>query len=538
MSKNHKKEFFSGNIKDHDIDFWIEKEYNVLFEGLPGVGKTARILEAFKRNNLVYKYFSASTMDPWTDLIGVPKEMKEGDKSFLEFVRPREMEDGSIQAIFLDEYNRSQKKVRNAVMELIQFKSINGKKFPNLKIVWVACNPADDDNFSFDVEALDPAQEDRFHIQVQIPYKSDLAYFQKTYGEEVGKSAVDWWDGLEESMKLMVTPRRLDMALRVYRDGGNIRHALPANCPVAKLLDAVNHGLPEESLRRFMSQNDTKGARRWLAHVNNLNGVKTLIAEDREVRKFTLPLLEEENATNLIVQNKAIKDEVSRNPQEYAGIIRILAEGSQHKKIKKEFQAISKALEQYGEDFVNDGNIANVIIDNSKSLPQHFTKTEQQSMKANFRFKDNIDISTKEFNGDANAEIRDIATKTMSATNHWLKIRLYESLCAVSTEKLTADQGKAVVRICNFLASVLQSNTLGELADFPICFNTAVNCIHKENPDFTVEELFNLCPYLFFSYFSKNNKSIPKNVGDLMIEPKPKNEWVETKDEELEGIEI
>lgn len=538
MPKNQKKEFYTGNIKDHDFDFWIENGYNVLFEGLAGVGKTARIIEAFERNKIVYKYFSASTMDPWTDFVGVPKEKQDGDLSYLEFIRPREMADGSIQAIFLDEYNRAAKKVRNAVMELIQFKSINGNKFPNLKMIWVACNPADDEDFSFDVDALDPAQEDRFHIQIHIPYKADLAYFQKKYDEATGKAAVDWWDGLEDSMKKLITPRRLDMALQVFSSEGNIRHVLPANCNVAKLLDALNHGPPEISLRRFMSKNDTKSARRWLAHVNNLTGIKSLISDDIEVRKFVLPLLGDEDLTNLITQNKIIKDEVSRNPREYADIIKILANGSQHKKIKKEFQAIAKALEQYGEDGLGDNNIANVIVDNSKSLPQHFTKTEQKNMKENFKFKDNITISAKEFSGDADAEIRDIAIKTMSATNQWLKDKLYESLCKVTTDSLTADQGIAVVRICNFLASVSHSKSLGEMSEFPTCFNTAVNCILKERPNFTVEELFDLCPYLFFSYFSKNNKSIPENAAELIIEPKPKKEWVEIKDEELEGIKI
>ena len=44
----------------------------------------------------------------------------------------------------MDEFSRAHKKVRNAVMELIQFKSINGRKFKNLKIVWAAINPDDD----------------------------------------------------------------------------------------------------------------------------------------------------------------------------------------------------------------------------------------------------------------------------------------------------------------------------------------------------------------------------------------------------------
>ena len=40
-----------------------------------------------------------------------------------------------------DELNRAKPKVRNAVMELIQFRSINGIKFNNLRMIWAAINP-------------------------------------------------------------------------------------------------------------------------------------------------------------------------------------------------------------------------------------------------------------------------------------------------------------------------------------------------------------------------------------------------------------
>ena len=62
------------NLKPNNFDFWIENNLNVLLRGKHGVGKTAMVVDAFERNNLKYKYFSASTMDPWVDFIGVPKE--------------------------------------------------------------------------------------------------------------------------------------------------------------------------------------------------------------------------------------------------------------------------------------------------------------------------------------------------------------------------------------------------------------------------------------------------------------------------------
>src|SRR5436190_1168224 len=120
----------SKKITPEILDFWLQHGYNVLFEGRHGVGKTAVVKECFERNNLKWKYFSAATMDPWCDFIGIPKTVKnDGGEDILKYVLPPDFADDSVEALFFDEFNRSHKKVRDAVMELIQFKSINGRPF-------------------------------------------------------------------------------------------------------------------------------------------------------------------------------------------------------------------------------------------------------------------------------------------------------------------------------------------------------------------------------------------------------------------------
>lgn len=541
MPPSEKKEYFTGDIKDRDLDFWIEMGYNALFIGKHGVGKTHKIQDAFERNGLKWKYFSAATMDPWTDFVGVPKEIKdENGESYLDFILPKDFADGSVEAIFFDEFNRAPKKVRNAVMELLQFKSINGRRFPNLKVIWTAINPSDDDDLDFDVEALDPAQEDRFHVQVEIPYKPDLGYFQKKYGMEAGKSAVDWWDGLSEDFKKNISPRRLDYAIQAFYDMGNLRHVLPAKAPVAKLAAAIQHGPPEETIRKYMDKNDEKSARRWLAHMNNLDGVKKLIIEDDEIRSFALPLLGAELITTFMSKNVSIKNEIIHNPQKYKDIIQDVASGSQHKRIKKQFQSIANTLNQMSDDdYPISDSVAHVVIDSSKSIPQHFTKSEQKHMMKNFRFKEDYSISDIEFNGDTEASIREAAVNSMAASNTWLKDLLYKSICEFSTDTMTANEAIAVVRLCNFLAARHQSDTLSNTyGKIPIIFNTAVHCIIQKRPDFSMEELFNHAPYLFFRYFSKENDKLPNNSSELIIEAKPKEEWENIVDADLEGLKI
>lgn len=70
-----------GQLK---LDFWIENDVNVVFRGRHGADKTTMVIDPSNRKKLKWLYFSASTMDPWVDSIGVPKEHKDGDGSYLE----------------------------------------------------------------------------------------------------------------------------------------------------------------------------------------------------------------------------------------------------------------------------------------------------------------------------------------------------------------------------------------------------------------------------------------------------------------------
>ena len=146
-------------LQDEKLDFWLQSNLNVLLIGAAGVGKTARVKQTFKRNKIRFKYFSAATMDPFVDFVGVPKVCKDDQGEYLEYILPKDIRDGLIEAIFLDEFNRSHKKVRNAVMELIQFKTINGRPFPRLRVVWAAINPEESEE-EYQVEPLDKAQKE------------------------------------------------------------------------------------------------------------------------------------------------------------------------------------------------------------------------------------------------------------------------------------------------------------------------------------------------------------------------------------------
>lgn len=294
------------------LDFWIKNNYNVLFRGKPGCGKTAMITEAFTNAGLKWKYFSTSTMDPWVDFIGVPKEIKdENGNSHLELIRPKAFRDDEVEALFFDEFNRgSSKKIKNAVMELIQFKSINGKKFNKLKIVWAAINPIEE-NVSYDVDELDPAQLDRFQIVVDVPYKPSISYFRTKYGNELAEVAVNWWNELPDAIKNITSPRRLDYALDVYTKKGDLHDVFDSKVNVNKLLVEIESGSITKHMHKLFEENNTAEAKKFLVIENNFSACKDKILQKDNYIKFFVPLISDEKKVALMAKNSKVFDLVA-----------------------------------------------------------------------------------------------------------------------------------------------------------------------------------------------------------------------------------
>lgn len=246
---------------------FAQREKNVLLCGLHGIGKTSLIVEAFESTFGVrgtdWLYLNAATLDPWVSFIGIPKTVVNANDEEVMRVVPPESMPTSIKAIYIDELNRAPKEVRNAVMELLQFKSINGRRFDNLKVVWSSVNPAQSD--AYDVEELDPAQEDRFQIQISLPYDVDKAYFTKKFGALVADESCSWWRQLSQEQRLMVSPRRLEESVAGYLEGDDLRFYLSDKLNIGDLdrkLKAASEtvlfvqlisNMPDETLGQYMT---------------------------------------------------------------------------------------------------------------------------------------------------------------------------------------------------------------------------------------------------------------------------------------------
>lgn len=275
--------------------------------GSHGTGKTQRIKEAWENLGVKGKIFSGATLDPWLDFIGVPRPVEgEDGNTYLDYVLPEYMADDSIEAIFVDELNRSHKQVKNALFELIQFKSINGKRFPNLKVVWAAINPSDDDDFNYDVEDMDDALEDRFHVIYKIAPTPDRVYFERKFGED-GKKICNWWSKLGKQVKNKVSPRRLEYILDGYYKGVSIDDMVPhKGANTSQLITALRESEKVDKLRRFVDSGDGDAIRRFLEPIENFTEVEEVLKNDGQLLYYCFDFLPDEQKTNLMSQRNIL----------------------------------------------------------------------------------------------------------------------------------------------------------------------------------------------------------------------------------------
>lgn len=344
---------------DQDLQTWFNAGVNVIIKGKHGIGKTERVCQLLERNGLEkgkgYQYLSAPTMDPWVDFVGIPEVDKK--KGTLKFLRPEYWSD-DLEILVFDEFNRAPSKVRNACMELIQFKSTNGKKFPKLRAIWAMINPDDNDDNAYEVEPLDPAQLDRFQVQVEFPYEVDEAYFVekfRRFGQEHGANACQWWRGLSKEGKDLCSPRRLDYALEYYfhtfeKTGqfGNMSHVLDKSLNVSDLEKSLDSG---HILTRFNRALANKDVGKLTEILNNDNNFATCMAEllRTEVHlDLCVPLIEPEKFASTLMSDEKFENYVRQKVTNEGLYIDFLREMQRNVENDAAFKKSCLILEQAG----------------------------------------------------------------------------------------------------------------------------------------------------------------------------------------------
>lgn len=267
------------------LQTYIQNEFNILLQGQHGVGKTMILTQACDSLGLNLKYYSASSLDPYTDLVGIPEFITNDEgQRVIRSVRPQEINDAEV--VFFDELNRADPKVLNAVFELIQFKSINGERLPNLKCVIAAQNPPDGD---YTVDSLDPALADRFQICLDIKPEVSLSYLKKVLKEDTAEALVKWHKDHGKKADY-VSPRRIEYIGNVWEATGD-KQSLVAAMPsggtfdVGKLFNLLNNTALPEDLETLVNGDQEKiaSAIRDVGAPRILDAIKDATPDQRKV---------------------------------------------------------------------------------------------------------------------------------------------------------------------------------------------------------------------------------------------------------------
>ena len=256
--------------------------FNVLITGEAGTGKTAMLKQAAANLNWNMKYFSAATMDPIIDLIGIP--VPDTDKQVMNFYRPEDIEDADV--IFVDELNRAPVPVLNSVFELIQFRSVNGRHLPKLKCVVAAINPVTSD---YTTDELDRALTDRFDVFLSSEVEADYQYLKSKFGPAYAKVGVQLFKEYQENYKTdrskgnsmgYFSPRRLEKLMEVFQKfptPETVRAVLPSDVIVPAKAVAVNFN---DALRASVEQDKgAAAARAAMAGVSSADQVQVQLAK-------------------------------------------------------------------------------------------------------------------------------------------------------------------------------------------------------------------------------------------------------------------
>jgi hypothetical protein len=206
-------------ITVNKIKNYMGNELNIIISGHAGTGKTSILLAAAKELGWNLKYYSAATIDPYTDLVGLP--VPNHELKTVEYFRPKEIDNADV--VFFDEANRADPKTLNTLFELIQFGSINGEKLPKLKCVVAAINPNDG---TYNVDDLDPALLDRFDVYLQSEASIDFGYFRKKFGDRMASEVMDFWSSYHKDYKsnksssrnkmVYISPRRMEKIVEAF----------------------------------------------------------------------------------------------------------------------------------------------------------------------------------------------------------------------------------------------------------------------------------------------------------------------------------
>lgn len=151
----------------------------LIFWGHSGIGKSELCEQVANTLNIPFVATNLSTLEA-PDLQGLPL-IKDNTTTYA---RPGLLPSGEKGIWLLDEINRAPLEIRQALMQLLTTRSVNGHKLGESWLI-VAAGNLSDDSQEYQVDELDPALEDRFaHFRLVPKISTVINYLKNKHGTD------------------------------------------------------------------------------------------------------------------------------------------------------------------------------------------------------------------------------------------------------------------------------------------------------------------------------------------------------------------
>lgn len=201
-------------------------------------------------------------MEP-PDFCGLPFIDSEGTESISKHARPEILPTSGHGIWFLDEANRCNREMRQALITLIEDREVNGRKLGEGWIFVLAMNPSEADGVSYEVQEFDAALENRItKVEFKPNNKELISYLTKKYSStnDVIRWITNQPDVIDYWGKKRTSPRGLEYLIRALEvDGGDqinfntvaAEIGQEAAMTFKKFLSSPDYIKPEDIINRY-----------------------------------------------------------------------------------------------------------------------------------------------------------------------------------------------------------------------------------------------------------------------------------------------
>jgi MoxR-like ATPase len=218
-----KKRFINRSIKTRPL----------CLVGHKGVGKSQVVkqcpeeLSLQLNQDIQFKLVNLHFCEP-PDFMGLP--YTEFDKALgitvTKHARPNLLPIDGAGILFIDEPNRCNRDMRQALLTLIEDRQVNGHPLGKDWIIVMAMNPSDSDEVAYEVQEFDSALEDRItKIEFKGDYEEFKNYMIKLYTDKhpVIRWLINQPDVVDYTGKLRTSPRSIEYLIKaIGADNGII----------------------------------------------------------------------------------------------------------------------------------------------------------------------------------------------------------------------------------------------------------------------------------------------------------------------------